>query len=288
MPSCRDTNTAHSRMLSTTRSCYHAIMPSCHRVVIVVMSASCRGRAIMPSCHRVIISPWLRAIVSSSSSCRHVVVVSSCHHCVSQDTLGIIFHWRGSVYGKTLYYSVPATLLAFMWDALRYWETVHADWFTTMKNYPYSIFTFILGFVLVFRSQLAYQRFWGSRSSLEQMSNNWADSVIKCVSFDRVSNLPEESIRLWRTKTISMYSLLHGVALDSLRHKSNSLDNKSSATMGHGRHDDGFVLPVLKGLDESLCHQLSMGDVEDETYLVRPRSCCFCYCYDGSQLSDHP
>ena len=39
----------------------------------------------------------------------------------------------------------------------------------------HEVFTYVLGFVLVFRINLAYGRWWEGRGHIEQMSSQWFD-----------------------------------------------------------------------------------------------------------------
>lgn len=82
--------------------------------------------------------------------------------------------------------------------------------------FGFQIFTFVLGFVLVFRCQMAYGRFWEGRRSVEQMTTNWTDAVIETVVFDQFADKTIHDILAFRKKIISLFSLLHACALSSL------------------------------------------------------------------------
>ena len=111
------------------------------------------------------------------------------------------------------------------------------------------VFTMVLGFVLVFRASMAYQRFWGGRDSIENMTSQWIDAAIKCVSFDKRTNLPAENIRLWRIKIVSLFSLLHAAAINNIS-------------------EESIELEVIGGLDEQASTQMNLASVRDEVYLV--------------------
>ena len=81
--------------------------------------------------------------------------------------------------------------------------------------FPNQFFSFLLGFMLVFRTQLTYQRFWEGRTQLEIMSSKWTDVATQVVVFDSVKGDPAELIQ-WKRQVLSAISLLHAVALASL------------------------------------------------------------------------
>lgn len=163
-------------------------------------------------------------------------------------SLEIICTLSGSVYFKTLTPALLAAGIAAGFTALR--DTYNYEWFYYLKDsYAFSVFTFLVGFALVFRCQLAYSRFWEGRGSLESMTNQWKDACIKCVTFDKISPQPPENIRLWRIKIISLFSLLHGTALSTL-------------------HDHESEFEIMSGVDENICDQINSSRVENKVHLV--------------------
>lgn len=164
--------------------------------------------------------------------------------------LSLVCRLEGSVYINTLHHSGLATILAIgcliwrdVFDGGQYFTVFSSETFT------YSVFTFVLGFVLVFRCQLAYERFWGGRSAMEQMTNSFTDALVKSVVFGKFSKLPEENIRLWRTKMVSLFSLLHATALSNL-------------------HDYEAEMEVIEGIDKNVAERLSSDGVLDDVYTV--------------------
>merc|ERR1712216_943300 len=89
----------------------------------------------------------------------------------------LILRLEGSVLPHTIPYVFTTIACAVGCLIWRHHDPSIFDTFN--NNYAYQIFTFVLGFMLVFRCQLAYNRFWAGRSSIEQMTNNWCDAVIK-------------------------------------------------------------------------------------------------------------
>ena len=105
----------------------------------------------------------------------------------------LVCRLEGSVYVNTLFHSVPAALVAVacvLWRDLG--DGKELDAFEVFsETFAYGVFTSVVGFVLVFRCQLAYDRFWRGRRALEQMTNSWTDCLVKSVVFGKYAKLPE-------------------------------------------------------------------------------------------------
>jgi len=163
----------------------------------------------------------------------------------------ILFQTHGSVYGRVLPYGVLAAGLCVMIKLLE--EHTDLSIKTFEHPYAYQVFTFVVGFVLVFRCQLAYGRFWEGRDAIEIMMSNWCDAATKSVTFDSKSKRPPEDIRAFRAKIISLFSLLHATALNSLA----------------DWEKDPQHLQVLDGLDRAeVSRSLNSPDVKDRVYLI--------------------
>ena len=50
--------------------------------------------------------------------------------------------------------------------------------------YVHQIFAITVSFLLTYRSQLAYQRFWEGRTMLQTMSSRWKDAALQLYIFD--------------------------------------------------------------------------------------------------------
>lgn len=129
----------------------------------------------------------------------------------------LIFQLQGSIYPRV----VPHILLSTAIVTTLKIVSAHTDFteFDKLFEHPYvyQIYTFVLGFIMVFRSSLAYSRFWEGRTELENMSAKWGDAALLCVVFDNASGddiVPSKN--QWRWQLISLTSMLHGMALATL------------------------------------------------------------------------
>ena len=53
--------------------------------------------------------------------------------------------------------------------------------------YPHQITSVMIGFMMVFRVQLSYQRYWEGIAMLYNMHTKWHDASIQIVAFDELS-----------------------------------------------------------------------------------------------------
>merc|ERR1712196_68281 len=92
--------------------------------------------------------------------------------------LQLIFKAKGSVYVAVLPYALFSAVEVYVLKSLAQWG---GSDFTNIFNHPYvyQVYTFVLGFVIVFRCNLAYQRFWEGRSCLELMTSKWSDAALQ-------------------------------------------------------------------------------------------------------------
>lgn len=81
------------------------------------------------------------------------------------------------------------------------------------------------------------------------MTNSFTDALVKSVMFGKYCDLPQDDIRLWRTKMVSLFSLLHATALSSL-------------------HDYGAKMEVIEGIDKSVAERLNSDGILDDVYTV--------------------
>ena len=90
--------------------------------------------------------------------------------------------------------------------------------------YPFQPLFYIAAFSVVFRTNVAYNRYWESATQVAFMSAKWGDAIIQTISFDMFS-LPTPDAdnvqlhrerRLWQAKILHKASLLHAVSLQCL------------------------------------------------------------------------
>merc|ERR1711865_1189681 len=87
------------------------------------------------------------------------------------------------------------------------------------------MFAFVVGFILIFRSNFGYQRYWEGRTRIEDMGSKWMDALYEVICFDEATvnkvaiegGGGVESGVEFRNRFIHLMSLMHALALQSLR-----------------------------------------------------------------------
>eukprot|EP00928_Gymnodinium_smaydae_P046351 TRINITY_DN30874_c0_g1_i1.p1 TRINITY_DN30874_c0_g1~~TRINITY_DN30874_c0_g1_i1.p1 ORF type:complete len:523 (+),score=92.40 TRINITY_DN30874_c0_g1_i1:64-1632(+) len=160
--------------------------------------------------------------------------------------VGFAFSLRGSVLPKALAWAIPAAGLAYI---LSFFFQKYRDLFgdeTTFSNLGMisAGYTTTLGFLLVFRCQISYGRFWDGASYLQTIRGGWFNAVSNLVAF--CSSKPERQAEVmhFQHQLVRLMSLLYSAALHSV-----SVEN------------DNYEVLDLEGLDN---HSLSWASVQGD------------------------
>lgn len=104
----------------------------------------------------------------------------------------------------------------------------------------YQSLTWVLGFVLVFRTQIAYSRYWDGANHLMKMTTEWCDACMQVLCFSDISDHAAEQVQSFQNAVVRLFSLLHGLALQEI------------AVM----EDESFECLDLTGIDPALLEGL--------------------------------
>jgi len=74
-------------------------------------------------------------------------------------------------------------------------------------------FSFILGFLIVFRTQKAYQRWWEGGTLLSELRGEWFNACSNLVAFLNMDPSKETEVMEMQHKLVRLFSLLYGCAL---------------------------------------------------------------------------
>ena len=99
----------------------------------------------------------------------------------NSDVFGIqaLFVWHGSaVFRGLLPASISTCLLVLCYN---YLSEIVTDEEFIMHPYVISVYILVLGYMLVFRLNYSYQRYWEAASQIHHMTSKWLDSAI-CLS----------------------------------------------------------------------------------------------------------
>ncbi|CAE7725293.1 unnamed protein product [Symbiodinium microadriaticum] len=128
----------------------------------------------------------------------------------------VLLQLRGSVIPKALVWSVPCAAITVLLH--QFWDTEKGDQNKQMEGIDqiWSKFTFVLGFLIVFRSNQAYSRFWESVTLFHQISGEWMSAFSNLLSFCSADPQKQAAVVEFRQYLIRLMSLLHCNALQTL------------------------------------------------------------------------
>lgn len=132
--------------------------------------------------------------------------------------LGLICRLRGSVFPRANQFSLPVAIVSIILKILLP-ETDDEEFsFRILTNAAaYSSFTFVLGFILVFRTSQSYARFWEGAESLHHMRAEWFDAVSSLAAISNATvvskGISRDAADRFQHILVRLVSLLHSVAL---------------------------------------------------------------------------
>jgi len=128
-----------------------------------------------------------------------------------------VFKVHGSVFPKAMVVSLPCALLT----ACLEWASRNLEAFKHLKNteeimtnsQAWAGFSFLVGFLVVFRTSQAYSRFWEGLTAMHMMRSRWLDAASATLAFCKYSEANVDRITIFESLLIRLYSMLHSAAL---------------------------------------------------------------------------
>jgi len=136
-----------------------------------------------------------------------------------------LFKMKGSVFPYAAKIALPAGVISFALKMLlkeRAFEyffniNVNDDTYSIVSNpATWSGFNFLVGFLIVFRTSQAYNRFWEGCSATHLMFAEWFDAASAIVAFCKYSTADDVEIVRFQHTLIRLFSMLHAVALSEI------------------------------------------------------------------------
>jgi len=141
--------------------------------------------------------------------------------------LSLLLIFRGSALVSNVHWGIISAAICVaivLFDPLQ-------DYTTSTVKHPYThqIFSLFLGIILVFRSQISYQRFWEGRTHMQAMTSNWEQAFMQISVFDEIQenhlgsrkkiqvDNPLKPHSEWIISQSKLFSLLHATAVQRLR-----------------------------------------------------------------------
>lgn len=147
-----------------------------------------------------------------------------------------LFSLKGSVLPKAAKWAVPVASLAAAcsWFFRTYTDSDFKEWFHTMKvSDRLRDFSFVLGFLIVFRVQTAYGRWWEAGTLLQQLRGEWFNSFSSLLAFCNADPEKQAEVEEFQHILVRLFCLLYANAL----------------TQVSAMEDNAFELISIEGFD---------------------------------------
>lgn len=166
---------------------------------------------------------------------------------------------KGSVFPRAASIAIPCAIVsvALKWAGSSAWwpKEIPLD-FLSGNSSLWLSFNTLLGFLLVFRTQQSYSRFWEGSTSIQAMQANWHSACSALCAFCVHSTADPKLISEFKHVLMRLVSLLHACALGEL---GNTHERATEDTRI-------FELNLLdiEGLDEKTLEKLQRSDTRVE------------------------
>lgn len=133
--------------------------------------------------------------------------------------LNLLLQREGSIIPVAVQVATPCAILS---GLLKFFEVNELAGFHILfdtfkiKGAAYGSFSSLLGFLVVFRTSQAYNRYWTGGGLMQQMVGSWFDSASSIFAFLKMSKAGSEEIRRFEHLLVRLYSILTALALTEL------------------------------------------------------------------------
>jgi len=134
-----------------------------------------------------------------------------------------IFSVRGSVFPQASLISLPSAVVTYCFVHMIY--TAQVEPFASYRyeneeifnnNAIWGGFSFLVGFLVVFRTSQAYARFWEGCTSTHKMGAEWFDCCSSLMAFCKFTSGNEVAVLAFQNTMVRLFSMLHAVALGEI------------------------------------------------------------------------
>eukprot|EP00403_Amphidinium_massartii_P005378 CAMPEP_0178382434 /NCGR_PEP_ID=MMETSP0689_2-20121128/6490_1 /TAXON_ID=160604 /ORGANISM="Amphidinium massartii, Strain CS-259" /LENGTH=665 /DNA_ID=CAMNT_0020002635 /DNA_START=33 /DNA_END=2030 /DNA_ORIENTATION=+ len=123
---------------------------------------------------------------------------------------------RGSVFPRSLVIAIPAAIFTGVLRALVMYDYIpwlQGDDAVMTETQAWSGFSFLVGFLIVFRTNMAYNRFWDGCTSTHAMRAEWFDAASSLIAFCKHSKEIPAKVERFKHILVRLFSMLHAAAL---------------------------------------------------------------------------
>eukprot|EP00930_Biecheleria_cincta_P022788 TRINITY_DN16579_c0_g2_i1.p1 TRINITY_DN16579_c0_g2~~TRINITY_DN16579_c0_g2_i1.p1 ORF type:complete len:589 (+),score=94.98 TRINITY_DN16579_c0_g2_i1:159-1925(+) len=124
------------------------------------------------------------------------------------------FQCRGSVIHKGLLWGIPTMIASMIVHVLR--SDFGLDQETIGLSQAWNSYNFVVGFLVVFRTQQAYSRFWSGATSLQQTRGEWFNACSSLFAFSTQKQEKQAEVKRFHQFIVRLFSLLWCTGLEQL------------------------------------------------------------------------
>mmetsp|Transcript_74798 Transcript_74798/g.173265 ORF Transcript_74798/g.173265 Transcript_74798/m.173265 type:complete len:464 (-) Transcript_74798:82-1473(-) len=137
------------------------------------------------------------------------------HHLLNLCSLG------GSAFPFAFYIALPCAVISCMLKVLMLrgllaWMGWEEDHLVLRNSAPWNGFSFLVGFLIVFRTSQSYTRFWDACRHTADMRAQWFDAAAALCAFCTHSVVGEDAVATFKHTMVRLFSMLHALALGEM------------------------------------------------------------------------
>jgi len=126
----------------------------------------------------------------------------------------LLFRFRGSVLPKACLWAAPTACVAVMLHYLFAWTGTRFD--IGQGNQIWSSFNFVLGVLIVFRTNQAYSRFWEGATLLQQVRGEWFNATSSLMAFCSRDDNMKSQVEAFQHQIVRLMSMLYCAGLQQV------------------------------------------------------------------------
>lgn len=193
--------------------------------------------------------------------------------------LNVICKIHGSVFPKAFAIAMLPTILA-VGVSFLISDTVESPYpfqLVILENSAvYSSFSFVIGFLLVFRTQTAYSRFWEGTTLVQVLRGVWVGAFGSIVAFTTTSKNSEEEVLEFRLKLARLMSCLHANALDFIAGEGNRVQkclgiaglDKETLSLMNVCEDETLMYVLVQWIQQMILYNMGKGVISTPPPIV--------------------
>lgn len=150
-------------------------------------------------------------------------MITYTHKCDFFSFMRLLLQTKGSVFPRSCITALPCATAALVLKLLM--VSNNAPFLSDAifnQSSIWSGFSFLVAFLVVFRTSQSYSRFWEGCTSMHKMGMKWFNACSLVISFCKTSKADDKTTIAFKHTIMRLFSLLHAVALADIEDKENT------------------------------------------------------------------